>query len=156
MGGSDDPSNIIELSVEEHAEAHRRLYEEYGRWQDKLAWKGLLKQIGKEEIRLEAIKEGIRTRDMSYFKTKEWSERIRKINLGKKRSIETKRKLSKPKSKEHKEKLRNHLKVHNKRKRSEEELQKLSEAAKRRDKCPYCSFESTITHVKRHIKRNHG
>ena len=34
MGGSDDPENIIELSVDEHAEAHRLLYEEYGRPQD--------------------------------------------------------------------------------------------------------------------------
>lgn len=50
MGGSDDPSNIVELTIEEHAEAHRLLYEEHGRWQDKLAWLGLSGQIGKEEI----------------------------------------------------------------------------------------------------------
>ena len=24
MGGTDDPSNLIELTIEEHAEAHRR------------------------------------------------------------------------------------------------------------------------------------
>ena len=34
-GGSNHPSNIVVLSVEEHAEAHRKLYEEHGRWQDK-------------------------------------------------------------------------------------------------------------------------
>lgn len=50
MGGSDDPSNLIELTVEEHAEAHRILYEKYGAEQDKLAWQGLLGMIGKEEI----------------------------------------------------------------------------------------------------------
>lgn len=50
MGGSDDPSNLVELTVEEHAEAHRVLYEQYGRLQDKLAWLGLSGQIGKEEI----------------------------------------------------------------------------------------------------------
>lgn len=49
-GGSNDPSNIIELSVEEHAEAHRILYEQYGNIQDYLAWKGLSGCIGKEEI----------------------------------------------------------------------------------------------------------
>jgi len=38
MGGSDDPSNLVELTIEEHAEAHRKLYEEHGRWQDKKAW----------------------------------------------------------------------------------------------------------------------
>ena len=50
MGGTDDPSNLIELSVEEHAEAHKKLYEEYGREEDKLAWMGLAGMIGKEEI----------------------------------------------------------------------------------------------------------
>ena len=50
MGGSDDPSNIIELSVEEHAEAHRILYEKYGCLQDYLAWKGLTGCVNKEEI----------------------------------------------------------------------------------------------------------
>lgn len=49
-GGSNDKSNIIELTVEEHAEAHRELYEKYGRWQDHLAWQGLSGRIGKEEI----------------------------------------------------------------------------------------------------------
>jgi hypothetical protein len=50
MGGTDDPSNLIELTVEEHAEAHRKLFEQYGHWQDELAWKGLAKMIGREEI----------------------------------------------------------------------------------------------------------
>ena len=49
-GGSDDPSNIAHLNIEQHAEAHRVLYEEHGRWQDKLAWKGLSGSIGKDEI----------------------------------------------------------------------------------------------------------
>jgi hypothetical protein len=50
MGGSDDPSNIIELTVEEHAEAHKILWEKYGRWQDEIAWKGLSGIIGHEEV----------------------------------------------------------------------------------------------------------
>lgn len=50
MGGTNDPDNIIELSIEEHAEAHRKLYEEYGRWQDKLAWQGLSGLIGYDDI----------------------------------------------------------------------------------------------------------
>lgn len=48
-GGSDDPSNLVELTVEEHAEAHRKLFEQYGRWQDEVAWKGLAGIIGHEE-----------------------------------------------------------------------------------------------------------
>lgn len=40
-GGTDDPSNLIKLTVEEHAEAHRILWEQYGRLEDKAAWLGL-------------------------------------------------------------------------------------------------------------------
>ena len=40
-GGTDDISNLIELSPLEHAEAHRLLYEQFGRWQDYIAWQGL-------------------------------------------------------------------------------------------------------------------
>lgn len=49
MGGTDDPNNLIELSVEEHAEAHRKLWEEHGRLEDKVAWQTLSGQIGKIE-----------------------------------------------------------------------------------------------------------
>ena len=50
MGGSDDPSNLVEVTVEEHAELHRQLYEDLGHWEDKVAWLGLSGRIGKEEI----------------------------------------------------------------------------------------------------------
>jgi len=50
LGGTDDPDNLVELTVEEHAEAHRKLYEEHGHWQDKVAYEGLSGRIGKEEI----------------------------------------------------------------------------------------------------------
>jgi hypothetical protein len=38
MGGSDDPSNIVELTVDEHAEAHLKLYEKYGKHEDLCAY----------------------------------------------------------------------------------------------------------------------
>jgi hypothetical protein len=50
MGGSDDKSNLIELSVADHAEAHRKLYEEHGLWQDYVAWQGLAKLMPKEQL----------------------------------------------------------------------------------------------------------
>lgn len=49
-GGTDDSSNIVELTVPEHAEAHKKLWELYGRDEDFVAWQGLSKMIGKEEI----------------------------------------------------------------------------------------------------------
>lgn len=55
-GGSDDPSNLILLSVEEHAEAHKKLWEQYGRWQDKIAWQTLSGQITMQEAKLEMMK----------------------------------------------------------------------------------------------------
>lgn len=50
MGGTDDLSNLVELTVEEHAEAHRLLYEQHGNLQDKIAWLALSGRIGQEEI----------------------------------------------------------------------------------------------------------
>lgn len=50
LGGTDDPKNLIELTVEEHAEAHRLLFEEHSNWQDYCAWMALSGRIGKEEI----------------------------------------------------------------------------------------------------------
>lgn len=50
LGGTDDPSNLIELTVEAHAEAHRLLYEQHGNWQDYCAWQALSGRIGQEEI----------------------------------------------------------------------------------------------------------
>jgi hypothetical protein len=62
MGGSDDPSNLVELSLEEHAEAHRILFEKYGLWQDEIAWKGLSGLIGKEEIIRKVLSEAAKER----------------------------------------------------------------------------------------------
>ena len=50
MGGTDEESNLVELTVEEHAEAHRKLYEEHGRWEDYLAWQGLARLMTREEL----------------------------------------------------------------------------------------------------------
>lgn len=62
MGGSDDPSNLIELTPEEHAEAHRLLYEEHGRWQDYVAWQGLAKYATKQETISMVLSESNRQR----------------------------------------------------------------------------------------------
>ena len=79
MGGSDGPSNLISLTPEEHAEAHRCLYEKHGNWQDKVAWQGLAGLIGKDEIMRE-IYDAKKGEGNSFY--------------GKKHSEETKRKIS--------------------------------------------------------------
>jgi len=50
MGGTDDPTNLVMLTVEEHAEAHRLLYLEHGKIEDYLAWQGLAKLKDKGAI----------------------------------------------------------------------------------------------------------
>jgi len=89
LGGTDDPSNLIELTVEEHAEAHRLLYEQHGNWQDYCAWQALSGRIGQEEIlrmkqgmankgrkrtpeQIERIKEAARKRVERHKANPEW------------------------------------------------------------------------------------
>ena len=39
MGGDNSPENLVEVSIEEHAELHLALYLEYGKWEDwRAAW----------------------------------------------------------------------------------------------------------------------
>jgi hypothetical protein len=108
-GGTDDPANLVYLTIEEHANAHRILYEQYNRQEDYLAWKGLAGLIGKDE--------------MFYAKCALNSSRPGKLNTfyGMKHTEETKRIISEkrkghsdnkgiPKSEEHKKKISEHRK----------------------------------------------
>ena len=65
MGGSDDPSNLIELTVEEHAEAHKKLWEEHGNEYDRIAWLSLTNQIDDAEARILAVIEWNKNRIIS-------------------------------------------------------------------------------------------
>lgn len=49
-GGTDDPSNIVFLTVEQHARAHLELFEKYGKIEDRLAYEGLMGIVSKQEI----------------------------------------------------------------------------------------------------------
>ena len=73
MGGNNDKTNLVTLSVEEHAEEHRLLWEKYGKHEDYVAWKCLSGSIGKEEIiselcRLGGIKTGKMNKDSGHMK----------------------------------------------------------------------------------------
>lgn len=49
-GGTDDPSNLKQFTIEGHAEEHRILFEKYGKLEDSLAYRGLLGLISKKDI----------------------------------------------------------------------------------------------------------
>ena len=71
-GGTDDPENLIKLTVKEHAEAHRLLWEEHGRWQDKVAWQSLSGQIScAEAIKIAQSLANIGKNNAMYGKTGE-------------------------------------------------------------------------------------
>ena len=63
MGGTDDPSNLVTLTIEEHAEAHRILYETYGKVEDKVAWMSLAGLAPKSELMREIHQLGRRKAD---------------------------------------------------------------------------------------------
>ncbi len=50
MGGTDDSSNLVRLTLEEHAAAHKKLWEEHGKHEDFLAWQGLSNLLDKKQI----------------------------------------------------------------------------------------------------------
>ena len=92
-GGTDQPSNLTELTIPEHAEAHRVLYEKYGRWEDRLAWRGLSGMICKEQIIWEIYKN--RTPAMLGKKQSEYQKlRTSMANKGRKLTEEHKAKIN--------------------------------------------------------------
>ena len=154
-GGSNDPSNLIELTVEEHALAHKKLFFIYGRWQDEIAWLTLSGQIGKEEATRRAISAThkgktipleMRQRISAKLKGRKMSpERIAKqtginnCNYGKKlgpRSEATKEKIRQARKKQvivHSDETKRKIgDAHRGSKRTEETKKKMSEAAKGR------------------------
>ena len=90
MGGTYAPENVVLLTIEEHAEAHRKLYVEFGNHKDWLAWRTLSGQISKKELSLELellrrkhISEGMLGRVLA----PETKEKISKTKLSKKHAI---------------------------------------------------------------------
>ncbi len=119
MGGNDDPNNLTKLSVEDHAEAHRLLYEQYGKKEDYLAWKGLLGILSKEEIVEELILiaakkgnkianengaslKGNKARNDRYHNDPDWAAEIRRKQSKPKSSTEN---YHKPKSDTHRKNI---------------------------------------------------
>jgi hypothetical protein len=130
MGGSNDPSNLVVLTVEEHALAHKELYEKYGKIEDRLAWQGLSGMMGKEEIIKDIQKEnGRRVGKMS--SNAEWL-------TGRPKSEETKKKISKTLTgrKQTQDTKDKRATAHKGRRNTPETIAKMQQAAKGRQITP--------------------
>lgn len=58
MGGTDEPENLIECTIEEHANYHKDLWEKHGHEWDRIAWLSLSGQISVSEAKRMAQREG--------------------------------------------------------------------------------------------------
>lgn len=120
MGGSDDPDNLVRLTIEEHAEAHRLLYEKFDKKEDLWAWKGLSGIVPRQELIKEIMyQSGIRgnkvanengaylkanrARTERYHNDPEWAAEIRRKQSKPKSVTEN---YFGPKSDDHKENMR--------------------------------------------------
>lgn len=94
MGGTNNFDNIVRVNIAMHAFLHKCLYEEYGNWEDEIAWKALSGQITNAEINNEIRKKRMLGNSI-------WKDR--------KHKEESKRKMGPPKgtifTKEHRKKL---------------------------------------------------
>lgn len=77
VGGTDDITNLIELSIEEHAEAHRILWETHGLIEDKIAWQCLSGRKLSEEDRILLAKSGFEKFMNDEKRKSEWVEKIK-------------------------------------------------------------------------------
>ena len=171
MGGTNEQDNLIELTIEEHAEAHKVLFEEYGNWQDYLAWKGLSGQISKDEILIEIYKQNGKKLGLSNKGKSAWNKGLTKddprvlkyctpigykikntINMGRyERTDEIKLKMSKEKTKEHIIKIKE--KAISQWANNENRLAQSKRCKENRDVCPYCGMESNKSNITRHKKK---
>jgi len=62
VGGDCSHKNLIKVNVAMHAFLHKCLWEEFGRWQDRIAWQVLSGMISKEQGRIQAVSESSRQR----------------------------------------------------------------------------------------------
>jgi hypothetical protein len=155
MGGSDDPSNLKKVTVSQHAEEHRLLWEQHNLKEDYIAWKALSGQITSEEARIMAVKSANTGRKQS----KEHLEK-RMASIAEHRAKHGHSTLGKklgPCSDERKEKISkanrgNQYSLGSR--RTEESKKKQSEAAKNRAcfECPKCG----VRMQKPSLVRYHG
>ena len=136
MGGTDDPSNLVSVTVEEHAKLHKQLWEDLGHWEDYVAWQGLSNMMGREEI-IKFITSGERHHQYGKPRTDETKRKISQSRKGQKlkpwtedRRLKTKSSLKGRKlSQDHIQKLSvSHLGI----KKSDDTKSKMKESQRKR------------------------
>jgi len=159
IGGTNEASNLIELSVKDHALAHKKLYEEHDRWQDYCAWKALSGRIGKEEIL--RIKQSMGMKGKKH--SEETKQKLREHRLGTTQSEETKKKMSisasgKVRTPEHAKNNRDSRLANGKVWHDSNTKSKISETMKKqvKEKCPHCDKAMGVSNLAYHIIRKHG
>jgi hypothetical protein len=90
-GGSNDSSNLVYLTIPEHAEFHKYRYEMLGEQYDYIAWKAIAGLISGAEARVEAARHYMKHRIVS----KETKEKHSKTITGRKLPEVTKKRMSK-------------------------------------------------------------
>lgn len=88
-GGADSPENLIALTIEEHAEAHKQLWLMNRDWEDEVAYLMLSAQISVSEatLRAKAMGTSIGLQGNQHRKGKVFtSEQLEKIRAGVRRS----------------------------------------------------------------------
>jgi len=92
MGGSNSPSNLILMTVKEHAQAHLELYNQHNKIEDWYAYQALSGQITSDEARRGVVRERMITNNPS--KNPETIKKILKSREWYRPSEETKKKTS--------------------------------------------------------------
>jgi hypothetical protein len=92
--GSDDPSNLVELTLIQHAMWHYAEWLRKGNWQDNLAWRGLASITTKEAIVRESASMGARSPRPNRGPMINGNDKRRKAMLGKTKTKEMKKNSS--------------------------------------------------------------
>ena len=181
MGGTDDPSNLVQVTIEQHANLHKQLWEDLGCEEDRIAWLCLSGQISNAEAILLAIKNANTGKKWTEEQIRVRSELYRGKNnpfYGKKHTSLTKETISSKNKKreysnEYKESVRIRTLGHNNpfygkthsdefkrkisslhkgRKQTSEHKEKVMKSLMRNIQCTHCSKEFNLGNYAKHIR----